>query len=221
MPNSRKTPVPGSSIRNYNSNMGSNDQERIHIHDRAAWRKWLEKNHTRKSGVWLVFHKKKTGKPSLAYEDAVEEALCFGWIDSLVKRVDDGSYVQKFTPRKATGTWSASNKKRVQKMIRQDRMTAAGLLAIEEAKKSGAWNTLEKVDRVVMAPELKTKLARNKRAREQFERIPMSQKKQFLWWIESAKREETKIKRIGKAIELLTDKKSMSDYFYGRWKSME
>jgi uncharacterized protein YdeI (YjbR/CyaY-like superfamily) len=199
--------------------MGSNDQERIHIHDRKVWRKWLDKNHARKSGVWLVFHKKKTGKPSLAYEDAVEEALCFGWIDSQVKRVDNGSYVQKFTPRKATSTWSASNKKRARKMISQGRMTAAGLRAIEEAKQSEAWNTLEKVDRVEMAPVLKTELARNKRAREQYERIPMSQKKQFLWWIVSAKREETKMKRTGKAIELLTDKKSMSDYFYGRRKS--
>ena len=220
MPNQGKTSAPVTSIRNYNSSMRSNDQERIHIHDRKVWRKWLEKNHTRESGVWLVFHKKKTGKPSLAYEDAVEEALCFGWIDSLVKRVDDGSYVWKFTPRKATSTWSASNKKRAQKMISQDRMTAAGLRAIEEEKQGGVWNTLEKVDRVEMVPELKTELARNKRAREQFQRIPVLQKKQqFLWWIVSARQEETKMKRIGKAIELFTDKKSISDYFYGRRKA--
>lgn len=123
MPSQGKTPAPGTSIRNYNSSMGPDDQERIHIHDRKVWRKWIEKNHARESGVWLVFHKKKTGKPSLAYEDAVEEALCFGRIDSLVKRVDDGSYVQKITPRKATSTWSASNKKRARKMISQGRMT--------------------------------------------------------------------------------------------------
>jgi uncharacterized protein YdeI (YjbR/CyaY-like superfamily) len=122
--------------------MESKDQERIYIHDRTAWREWLEKNHSGKTGVWIVFFKKKTGKPSLSYEDAVEEALCFGWIDSLVKRVDEESYVQKFTPRKAASTWSASNKKRVQKMIRQGRMTPAGMLAIDEAKGRGSWKTL-------------------------------------------------------------------------------
>ena len=120
------------------------DQERIYIHDRTAWREWLGKNHSRKTGVWIVFFKKKTGKPSLPYEDAVEEALCFGWIDSLVKRVDEESYIQKFTPRKAASTWSASNKKRVQKMIRQGRMTPAGMLAIDEAKGRGSWKTLDK-----------------------------------------------------------------------------
>jgi uncharacterized protein YdeI (YjbR/CyaY-like superfamily) len=194
--------------------METSDQEQIYPHDRAAWRKWLEKNHARETGVWLVFYKKKTGKPSLTYEDAVEEALCFGWIDSLVKRVDGESYVQKFTPRKARSTWSASNKKRVQKMIKQGRMTADGMRAIEEAKRSGAWNLLDKVDAVVLTPELKTALARNKRARDQFERIPLSQKKQFLWWIGSAKREETRKRRIANAVKLLAERKSMSDYFY-------
>jgi uncharacterized protein YdeI (YjbR/CyaY-like superfamily) len=187
------------------------DQERIYIHDRTAWREWLEKNHSRKTGAWLVFFKKQTGKPSLPYEDAVEEALCFGWIDSLVKRVDDESYIQKFTPRKSASTWSASNKKRVQKMIRQGRMTPAGMRAIDEAKRSGSWKTLDKVDAVVMIPELKTALARNRKAREQFERIPLSQKKQFLWWITSAKREETKQTRIRNTVLLLAEKKAMSD----------
>ena len=196
------------------------DQERIFIHDRTAWREWLEKNHSRKTGVWLVFFKKKTGKPSLAYEDAVEEALCFGWIDSLVKRVDDESYIQKFTPRKSASTWSASNKKRVQKMIRQGRMTPAGMLAIDEAKRSGSWKTLDKVDAVVMMPELKAALARNRKAREQFERIPLSQKKQFLWWISSAKREETKQNRVRNTVLLLAENKSMSDHFYGRQKTI-
>jgi uncharacterized protein YdeI (YjbR/CyaY-like superfamily) len=95
-------------------------------------------------------------------------------------------------------------------------MTPAGLRAIEQAKQGGAWNALDKVDIVVMMPELKTALARNKKAREQFKQTSMTQKKQFLWWIESAKLEETKLKRVVKAVELLEDKKSMSDYFYGR-----
>jgi uncharacterized protein YdeI (YjbR/CyaY-like superfamily) len=201
--------------------MGSRDLERINFHDRKLWRKWLEKNHAGKSGVWLVFYKKKTGKPSLSYEDAVEEALCFGWIDNLVKRVDDESYVQKFTSRKATSTWSATNKKRVQKMIRQGWMTAAGLRAIEEAKRSNTWSTAKKVNAVEMMPELKAELTRNRRARERFEQIPISQKRQFLWWIASAKREATKHKRVGKAVELLQEKRSMSDFYYGQWKPKE
>jgi uncharacterized protein YdeI (YjbR/CyaY-like superfamily) len=193
-----------------------NDREQLYITDRKAWRKWLEKNHAVKKEIRLLFYKKQTGKTSLPYEDAVEEALCFGWIDSLVNRVDAESYIQKFTPRKSGGTWSASNKKRVQKMIKQGLMTDAGLKAIEEARRTGAWNKLEAVDNVVLMPALKQALAKNKQARERFQLIPASQKKQFLWWIESAKREETKRRRIEKTVELLREKKSMSDYYYGR-----
>lgn len=192
------------------------DQGRIYLKGRKAWRKWLEKNHAKKSCVWLVFYKKHTGKPSVPYEDAVEEALCFGWIDSRVKSVDQESYVQKFSKRKPTSTWSASNKKRVQKMIRLGKMTEAGLIVIEQAKRNGAWSRLEVIDKLVVIPELKAALSRNKEAGEQFRRIPISQKKQFLWWIETAKREETRNKRIEKTIELLSRKKSMSDYYYTR-----
>ena len=106
---------------------------------RGDWRTWLERNHDAQSEVWLVFYKKHTGKPTIPYDSAVEEALCFGWIDSIIKRVDNERYVRKFTPRKGRSIWSKLNKKRASKMIREGRMTEAGLKMIDEAKKSGEW----------------------------------------------------------------------------------
>ena len=99
----------------------------LHVTSRAAWRAWLERNHRRKTEVWLVFFKAHTGKPRVEYDDAVEEALCFGWVDSLVKRLDEERYAQKFTPRKAGSRWSPSNRTRVAKLVREGRMTPAGL----------------------------------------------------------------------------------------------
>src|SRR5215204_6440331 len=109
---------------------------------RAAWRAWLQKNHASSSGIWLVFAKKHSGIPSLSYADAVEEALCFGWIDSLLNPIDDTLYKQMFTPRKAKSVWSALNKQRVDKLIAAGAMTAAGMAIITLAKKTGRWESL-------------------------------------------------------------------------------
>ncbi len=101
--------------------------EATHRHD---WRAWLEENHHRETEIWLVFYKSHTGHPCVSYEDAVEEALCFGWIDSLVKRIDDDRYAQKFSPRKPGSKWSVSNRRRMAKLIREGRMTPAGLATV-------------------------------------------------------------------------------------------
>lgn len=102
----------------------------LHASNRDAWRAWLDRHHETEQEIWLVFYKKHTGKPGVSYEDAVEEALCFGWIDSIVRRIDDERYAQKFGPRKANSKWSESNKRRVRKMMEEGKMTAAGLAKI-------------------------------------------------------------------------------------------
>ena len=174
--------------------------------NRNEWRSWLEKNHDKESEIWLVFYKVKTGKKSIKYEEAVEEALCYGWIDSLVKRIDDEKHMQKYTPRKINSNWSASNKKRVERLIKEGSMTAFGLRKIEIAKQNGSWNKLDSVDIKIEAPEdLKDALAGHPRAGKRYEKLPPSRKKQFLWWITSAKRDETRKKRIKETIRMLLE----------------
>jgi uncharacterized protein YdeI (YjbR/CyaY-like superfamily) len=116
------------------------ETEELHMTSRGNWRSWLEKNcHIRKE-AWLIFYKKYTSKPNVTYDEAVEEALCFGWIDSTIKRIDDEKFARKFTPRKPNSKWSESNKKRAEKMITRRRMTKAGLELIHQAKQRGQWS---------------------------------------------------------------------------------
>ena len=176
--------------------------------NRGEWRAWLEQNHQKESEVWLVFYKVKVNKKSIKYNEAVEEALCFGWIDSLVRRIDDEKYMQKYTPRKANSYWSASNKARVARLMKAGLMTESGLKAIEIAKKNGAWNKLDSIDiRLETPKQLADAFSKNQRARKEFEALARSRKKQLLWWIESAKRDETKEKRIKETIRLLVENK--------------
>jgi len=180
--------------------------QRLVISTRAAWRLWLAENHDKeKSGVWLVFFKKHTREPTLEYDDAVEEALCFGWVDSIVKRIDDGTYCRKFTPRKDESLWAASNKQRVKKIIQEGRMTEFGMAKIRAAKKLGAW---DKDPRPLLSLEMPTDfaagLAENQKAKDFFDKLAPSHRKIYLWWITSAKRAETKAARIAKALDLLT-----------------
>ena len=176
--------------------------------NRKEWRIWLEKNHAKENEIWLIFHKVKTKKESIKYDEAVEEALCFGWIDSIVRRIDDDKHMQKYTPRKANSNWSASNKARVEKLIEEGLMTEFGLEAVEIAKQNGSWNRLDSIDVRIEAPKaLKNALEKNGRAKKRYENLALSRKKQFLWWIESAKRNETKEKRIKETIRLLVENK--------------
>jgi uncharacterized protein YdeI (YjbR/CyaY-like superfamily) len=168
------------------------------------WREWLSENHDQENEVWLVFYKKKTGKPSIEYEAAVEEALCFGWIDSIIKKIDELKYAQKFTPRRDGSVWSESNKKRIAKLIKNKRMTAVGLAKIEAAKKSGKWNKSARPNLSFEMPqEFKQALHTNRVARENFEKLAPTYQKQFIVWIAVAKRAETRKKRISESIQLL------------------
>ncbi len=172
--------------------------------DRVRWRAWLRRNHRSASEVWLVLYKGQTGKRTLSYDDAVEEALCFGWIDGIRRSLDQERYAHRLTPRRARSGWSALNKARVERMIDQGLMTRAGLAAVAAGKRSGTWHE-EPASRGVlrMPPELESGLARNNKATTFFKGLAPSYKKQFMGWIASAKREETRGRRAREAVALL------------------
>lgn len=170
--------------------------------DRAAWRRWLTANHDKSSEIWLSYYKKGTGKKSVTYDEALEEALCYGWIDSTVRALDSERYMQRWTPRKSGSIWSAKNKKSLARLSAEGRMHEAGLAKVREAKRDGSWTKLDAVDRKLETPvELLTALAERPGAREKFEVLPPSQKKLWGWWIQSAKRLETKNRRAEAAVD--------------------
>ncbi|MEJ2627331.1 MAG: YdeI/OmpD-associated family protein [bacterium] len=182
-----------------------NKMEKVYLANRKEWRTWLEKNHALSSGIWLIFYKKHTDKPVLEYNAAVEEALCFGWIDSIIKKLDAERYMRKFTPRNSLSYWSDINKKRVEKMIEQGKMTAYGMSKIQTAKKSGKWYKSPRPDISFEIPEeFKQALNNDPEAKKFFDTLAPSYKKQYLGWISTAKRQETRQKRINEAISLLT-----------------
>lgn len=169
------------------------------------WRAWLQSNHDKEAEVWLIFYKKETGKTSLDYEAAVEEALCFGWVDSLIKKIDEEKYARKFTPRKDDSNWSALNKRRVKRLMKSGRMTPVGLAKVEAAQKSGHWDQPQRKPAISFDPpeDFKKALDQNKKAKEFFEQLAPTDQKQFIVWIRVAKRPETKNRRIRESVQLL------------------
>jgi uncharacterized protein YdeI (YjbR/CyaY-like superfamily) len=186
--------------------------ERFYAKDRQEWREWLERNHASSPGVWLIYYKKNSGKPRVDYADAVEEALCFGWIDSKANTLDEERSMQIFTPRKAKSPWSKLNKQRIEKLIEQGLMTPAGLEKIEAAKKDGSWRLYDKVEDLTIPPDLEAALAANESAKTYFESFSNSSKKAILWWIESAKRPETRQKRIKETVTLASQNIKANQY---------
>lgn len=175
------------------------------VSDRAAWRQWLEKNHDQIDEVWLVYYKKGSGQSGIDYETSVEEALCFGWVDSLIKKIDDLHYARKFTPRNEESQWSALNKQRVERMAQAGRMTEHGLKLVEAAKESGRWDEVVKPPQLEydLHPEFESALQSHPTARQNFNDLAPSYQKQYTGWINHAKRPETRSKRIKEAIERL------------------
>jgi uncharacterized protein YdeI (YjbR/CyaY-like superfamily) len=185
-------------------------REQRNFTDRDAWRAWLVENHATAKQIWLVLYKKHVRKQGLAYEEAVEEALCFGWIDGVLKRIDDEKHTIRFSPRRKNSIWSERNKQRVGKMIREGRMTEAGLAKVNEAKANGQWDkTAQRQDVTHVPPELASALAKDKQARQNFEKLAPSYRKPFIYWVASAKREETRRRRVAEAIALLARNKRM------------
>lgn len=177
----------------------------IHVSTRSQWRRWLAENHDKaKNGIWLVFSKKATGRSSLEYEESVEEALCFGWIDSIIKRIDQDKYCRKFTPRKDDSGWSNTNKRRVEKIIKEGRMTQFGQAKIDAAKRSGRWNRDPRpVIDTAVPHDLSEALARNRKAQEVFEKLAPTYRMHFIGWIVTAKKPETRARRLKESLALL------------------
>jgi uncharacterized protein YdeI (YjbR/CyaY-like superfamily) len=178
--------------------------DQYYAKDRKTWRKWLEKNHKKAPGIWLIYYKKESGKMRVPYADAVEEALCYGWIDSTQRPIDEESYMQLFMPRKPKSGWSKLNKERIERLIAEGLMTPAGLEKIELAKENGSWKKLDGIESLDIPPELKKALAKpsNKTAKKYFDGLNIpSPKKYVIYWISSAKLPATKEKRIAEFIE--------------------
>lgn len=186
----------------------ANQLKTFYATNRQEWREWLEKNHHNSLGVWLIYYKVKNGKPSVRYSEAVKEALCFGWIDSKVKSLDAERYMQIFTPRRPKSVWSKLNKQYIEELIAQNLMTSFGLEKIEAAKIDGSWNTLDAIEDLIIPVDLKQALVANKTAYGYFEKFSNSNKKNILFWIDSAKRPETRLKRIEQTVNSAADNKN-------------
>lgn len=169
---------------------------------RAAWRQWLQKNHTQTESVWVVIAKKESGLPTITNNDLVEEALCFGWIDSVPNKLDAQRFKVLVSPRKAKSNWSKVNKDRATKLIETGLMQPAGLAMIELAKESGTWNALDDISSLKLPPDLTQALGKNKKANSFFDLFPPSTKRGILEWIQNAKTEETRNKRIAETVTL-------------------
>lgn len=169
-----------------------------HPRDLAAWRSWLDANHEGARGVWVVSWKKTSGKPAIPYADLVEEALCFGWIDSTVNTLDDARGLQLMTPRKAKSSWTRLNRQRVADLEAQGRMTDAGRRAVDAARANGWWTLSDSVEDLIEPDDLVAALDASPAARTAWDGFPPSARKQMLWWIVTAAKPETRASRIAK-----------------------
>jgi uncharacterized protein YdeI (YjbR/CyaY-like superfamily) len=179
----------------------------FHAPNRAAWRAWLEQHHATENEVWLVYYKAGSGQSSVPYEDSVEEALCFGWIDSLIQKIDEQRYARKFTPRRPGSAWSDSNKRRVAKVIAEGRMTEAGLARVDYPLDTPIPVAAKK--ELAVPDWLAEGLKISPLASKNFEKLPPSHQRRYIGWISSAKRDETRLKRIREAIALLEGNKRL------------
>ena len=184
--------------------------ERKFFVDRDTWRAWLAQNHATAKEMCLIFYKRHTGKPGLTYVEALEEALCFGWIDGIVKRIDDEKHTIRFSPRRKNSIWSEQNKKRVSRLMKEGRMAEAGMAKVNEAKENGQWDQATVREEIsLVPPELTAALARNAAARLNFEKLAPCYRKQFIYWVGIAKRDETRHKRVAEVVRLLADNKKL------------
>ncbi len=174
--------------------------------DRATWRAWLAANHAVNNELWLIFYKKASRKKIITYEEALEEALCYGWIDSFMRKIDDERRVIRFSPRKEKSFWSARNKAIVDRLIASGQMTEFGLAKIEAAKRNGSWTKLDAIDiRLEIPKDLLDALAAKKGLMEKFEGLSRTRKKQYSFYVGDAKRPETRAKRIAEAIQRISE----------------
>jgi uncharacterized protein YdeI (YjbR/CyaY-like superfamily) len=180
----------------------------LRVQTLAQWRGWLVKHHASEPEVWLIFHKKDTGVASIDYEEALDEALCFGWVDSLVKRLDDRRYVRMFTPRRPDSRWSAVNRKRYAQLEGEGRLKPPGIE--RPPTNRGSAPRPQRLELPSKLPAyIQAALRKNPQALRHFEALPPSQRRRYFAWIDSAKREETKLRRLEEAIRLLASGKPL------------
>jgi uncharacterized protein YdeI (YjbR/CyaY-like superfamily) len=170
--------------------------------DRSEWRAWLEKNHTAEKEVWLIYYKKGTGIPSPAYLETLEEALCFGWIDSIIQKIDDERYARKFNPRRPGSHWSDRNKNLVPNLVTEGRMTDAGLAKVDFPLSEGDLAHPKHSD-LSLPDWLKEGLMINQQAWKNFNQLAPSHRRNYIAWITAAKKTDTRLRRIQQAIQLL------------------
>lgn len=178
-----------------------NEEEIFYPSNITEWRQWLEENHDSKVAVWVVFYKKSSEKPTVRWSDTVDEALCFGWIDSKKVSIDHEKSHQFFSKRKAKSTWSKINKEKVLRLIDSGLMTQAGYESIEIAKQNGSWTILDSVEELIIPDDLERAFAANPGSREFFLSLSKSVRKMMLYWLVSAKRPETRQKRIEELVD--------------------
>lgn len=174
----------------------------LHVVNRAEWREWLDRNSATQAEIWLVFFKRKTAKTQVSYDEAVEEALCFGWIDSIIQKIDDDKYARKFTPRKKKSNWSALNKQRVARMIREGRMTEPGLAALHFTNDEDDYSRTAKQARRDPVPPafLVRALKQNRLAWKNFQLLAPSYRRNYIGWIKAAKKDETRDRRVKETV---------------------
>lgn len=189
-----------------------NNISAFYAQTRQDWRNWLQKNHQNEQSVWLIIYHKSSDTASIYYEEAVEEALCFGWIDSVAHKRDAESKYQFFTQRKPKSNWSKANRERVEKMIAEGLMTKSGQILIDLAKKSGTWEALVDVQNSVIPTDLQQLLDKNEKALDNFLAFPPSSKRIILEWILNAKKAETRQKRIEETVSLAAENRRANHY---------
>ncbi|PKL79096.1 MAG: hypothetical protein CVV25_09080 [Ignavibacteriae bacterium HGW-Ignavibacteriae-4] len=176
--------------------MPINNENTFYPSSREEWRQWLEENHINEESVWLVQYKVKSNKKSISWSESVDEALCFGWIDSVKRTIDDESYKQYYSKRKPNSTWSKINKDKVALFTEQGLMAEAGLLTIEVAKKNGSWTILDEVEELIVPTDLEEAFDKEVNSKDYYLSLSKSTQKMLLAWIVLAKRPETRQKRI-------------------------
>jgi uncharacterized protein YdeI (YjbR/CyaY-like superfamily) len=189
------------------------EKEHLYFKNDTEWRDWLHENHHSSDGVYLIFYKVSSEEESMRWEEAVQVALCYGWIDSTVKKLDDERRRQLFTPRKDKSVWSKLNKTYIEKLVAENLMHTSGLQKIEIAKKNGSWSSLDGVENLEIPEDLQTAFNKNKTAFTNYQNFSPSCRKSYLYWLNQAKREETRLKRIAEIIALSEKNlKSRGDY---------
>ena len=182
--------------------MSNAEIETFYPENKQQWREWLQANHATKTSVWLIFCKKDSGMPTLSWSDSVDEALCFGWIDSVKKKLDEQRSIQFFSPRKPSSTWSKINKDKVQRLIDANLMSQAGLHCIDIAKQNGTWTILDEVEALIIPIDLEAAFSTKPGAKDYFISLSKTIKKMMLQWIVLAKQAETRQKRINEIAEM-------------------